>query len=120
MTSSAEAETTCVDFETGLRRLVARGYQFMHPRNSRGEVLAIVGIRAHDNVVDVVRLDDEDDVIAMRMPGDEENVLEPSKVLWQSAGTVATVLTEVLALPEDHIPGSLVLPGDSQWLAASA
>ncbi|WP_370945525.1 hypothetical protein AB5J62_41485 [Amycolatopsis sp. cg5] len=120
MTSSAEADTACVDFETGLRRLVARGYQFMHPRNSRGEVLAIVGIRAHDNVVDVVRLDDEDDVTAMRMPGDEENVLEPSKVLWQSAGTVSTVLTEVLALPEDHTPGSLVMPGDSQWLAASA
>jgi hypothetical protein len=121
-----------VDTESGLNRLVARGYQFVHPRNAEGEVVAVVGIRVHDNVIDVVRLHAEDDVHATRMPGDERDILAPKKVFWQSSGTARKVLTEVLALPEDHVPGSVLRPeepaagcwvtGDdarSKWLAAS-
>lgn len=122
-----------IDLETGLRELIARGYQFVHPRDARGEVLEIVGIRVHDNVVDVVRLNAEDDVIAMRMPGDEDNILSPERVLWQLAGPVGDVLKQILALPEDHTPGSVNTPGsasakgcwvssgrgDAKWLSAS-
>jgi hypothetical protein len=121
------------DLETGLRELVARGYQFVHPRDNQGEVLEIVGIRVHDNVVDVVRLNAEDDVIAMRMPGDEDNILSPGRVLWQLAGPVVEVLKQILGLPENHTPGSILTPesasakgcwvssgrGDAKWLSAS-
>jgi hypothetical protein len=121
------------DLDTGLRELIARGYQFVHPRDAQGEVLEIVGIRVHDNVVDVVRLNAEDDVIAMRMPGDEDDILSPSRVLWQLAGPVGDVLKQILALPEDRTPGSAAAPGsgsakgcwissgrgDAKWLSAS-
>jgi hypothetical protein len=110
MTSSAKTTlaSTELDFESGLQELMSRGYQFVHPRDANGEVLEIVGIRMHDNVVDVVRLGAEDDVLAMRMPGDEENILAPARVLWRRTGSVGSVLAEALALPEDHTPGSLL------------
>jgi hypothetical protein len=124
------------DLDTGLRQLIASGYQFVHPRDARGEVVEIVGIRVHDHVVDVVRLNAEDDAIAMRMPGDEADILSPRRVHWQLAGPVVEVLTRVLALPEDHTPGSLITSdppdsapargcwvsggrGDAKWLPAS-
>jgi hypothetical protein len=119
MTSSTDTLTPDLDFETGLQELISRGYQFVHPRDENGEVLEIVGIRMHDNVVDVVRLSAEDDVTAMRVSGNEENILNPRKVLWRSSGPVASVLAETLALPEDRTPGSLLTPG-TDWFPASA
>jgi hypothetical protein len=99
--SSAEASVASgYDVETGLQELVARGYQFVHPADARGEVLAVVGVRVHDNVVDVVRLNAEDDVVAIRMPGTEENIFEPERWLWRRSGDGARVLTEILALPD--------------------
>jgi hypothetical protein len=119
------------DIESGLRELIHRGYQFVHPCDANGEVLAVVGVRVHDNVVDVVRLNAEDDVVATRMPGTEEDILEPEMWLWRSAGDAAKVLTALLALPDERTPGSLHLPekaakgcwipgrgGTSKWLAA--
>ncbi|WP_410608518.1 hypothetical protein [Amycolatopsis sp. lyj-109] len=98
--SSAEAVAPVFDIETGLQELVARGYQFVHPADERGEVLAVVGVRVHDDVVDVVRLNAEDDVVATRMPGSEENIFEPERWLWRRRGEGAQVLTEILALPD--------------------
>ena len=99
--SSAEAVAPAVyDIESGLQELVARGYQFVHPADDRGEVLAVVGVRVHDDVVDVVRLNAEDDVEATRMPGTEENILEPERWLWRRRGHGTQVLSEVLALPD--------------------
>jgi hypothetical protein len=108
MTSSTDTLTQEFDFETGLQELISRGYRFVHPRDENGEVLEIVGIRMHDNVVDVVRLSAEDDVTAMRVPGDEDDILQPRQVLWRSTGPVGPVLAETLALPEDRTPGSLL------------
>jgi hypothetical protein len=98
--SSAEAVAAVFDIETGLQELVARGYQFVHPADERGEVLAVVGVRVHDDVVDVVRLNAEDDVVATRMPGTEENIFEPERWLWRRRGEGAQVLTEILSLPD--------------------
>jgi hypothetical protein len=95
-----------LDIETGLQELIARGYRFIHPRDDNGEVLEIVGIRAHDDVVDVVRLSAEDDVYAMRVPGEDENILTPERVLWQATGSVGAVLAKMLNLREEHTPGS--------------
>ncbi|QFU94415.1 hypothetical protein [Amycolatopsis sp. YIM 10] len=123
------------DTETGLRRLIDRGFQFVHPRSPEGEVLAVVGIRAHENVIDVVRLHAEDDVIATRMPGGEPDILAPRTTLWQVSGSVLTVIDQLLALPDQPaevavaaetggqggrgcwVPGR---GGAAKWLPASA
>jgi hypothetical protein len=103
MSSTDTLAAADLDFETGLQELISRGYQFVHPRDSNGELLEIVGIRAHDNVVDVVRLSAEDDVTAVRIPADEENILAPARVLWQSTGAVGQVLAAALAIPEEIV-----------------
>ncbi|WP_033290098.1 hypothetical protein [Amycolatopsis jejuensis] len=114
------------DIEHGLQQLIARGYQFVHPTNERGEVQAVVGVRVHDDVVDVVRLNAEDDVEATRLPGGEENIFEPVTWLWRSRGEAGEVLDEVLSLPDEHHPADTTangcwVPGRggrSKWLAA--
>jgi len=106
MTSSTE---TLSSTDRLLGELVARGFRFMHPRNPEGDVVAVIGVRAHHNVTDVVWLRGEDDVVATRMPGDETNFLAPSRITWRSAGTAAEVLSELVGLPDDRTPGSLLV-----------
>ncbi|GAA1262140.1 hypothetical protein [Saccharothrix xinjiangensis] len=101
MTSSADQATNRTSYQ--LRELIARGFQFLHPRDARGELAAVVGVRAHDAVIDVVRLHTPDDVVAMRMPADEVNVLAPSRFSWRRHGTATSVLEELLDLPDDRI-----------------
>ncbi len=86
-----------------LRQLIARGFQFLHPRDHRGELAAVVGVRAHDAVIDVVRLHTEDDAVAIRMPADEMNVLSPTRFSWRRRGPATSVLEELLDLPDDRI-----------------
>ncbi|MBW4719062.1 hypothetical protein [Saccharothrix obliqua] len=100
MTSSADVATRTT---VQLRQLIERGFQFLHPRDERGELAAVVGVRAHDTVIDVVRLHTEDDAVAMRMPADETNVLCPSRFSWQRRGPAAHVLDELLELPDDRV-----------------
>ena len=38
-----------------IRALLARGFRFVDPRDDGGDVVALVGVRAHHNVIDVVR-----------------------------------------------------------------
>lgn len=90
------------EVEATLGRLIARGYRFVHPRDASGELVTVVGVRMHDTVVDVVRLDGEDDVTATRMPYDEPNILEPKQVLWQRSGDMNDVVGELLELPDDE------------------
>ncbi|WP_433268045.1 hypothetical protein ACQPZF_03200 [Actinosynnema sp. CS-041913] len=99
MTSSTEYATRTT---LQLRQLIARGFQFLHPRDARGELAAVVGVRAHDAVIDVVRLHTEDDVVAMRMPADEVNVLSPTRFSWRRRGPATSVLDELLELPDDR------------------
>src|SRR2546423_13854124 len=110
MSSVAErtGESAGKTTEDQLRALRARGFRFVDPRNERGEVVAVVGVRAHDNVIDVVRLHGEDDVVASRMPEDAD-VLAPATVLWKRSGSVGEVLDELLALP-DRRPGAVRVP----------
>jgi hypothetical protein len=85
--------------EGQLIALRSRGFQFIDPRDAGGEVLAVVGVRAHDNVIDVVQLHSEDHAIASRMPCDED-ILAPSKVFWQHEGPARDVLGSLLTLPD--------------------
>jgi hypothetical protein len=91
-----------------IMELRARGFYFIDPRDKGGEVVAVVGVRAHDNVIDVVRLHSEDEAIASRMPGDDD-ILAPTKIFWRQEGPATEVLGEMLALPDDRTPGSLAL-----------
>ncbi|WP_020669424.1 hypothetical protein [Amycolatopsis nigrescens] len=121
--SSTDTLEAPVDTETRLRELMSLGYQFIHPRDAAGKVIAVVGVRVHDTVIDVVRLNAEDDVVATRMPGTEADVLAPDKVLWTTRGKAPEVLDELLALPADRVPGSVLGPDDTPargcWVSGS-
>jgi hypothetical protein len=100
MTSSVD---TAVQAEVRLRELIARGFQFLYPTDARGELAAIIGVRAHGEVIDVIRLNTEDDAVATRMPSDEEHVLAPTRYSWRTRGPACSVLEELLELPDDRI-----------------
>lgn len=127
--------------ETRLRALIARGFRFLHPRDAQGDPVAVVGVRVHHDVVDVVHLEAEDAVVAMRVPSTEENVLAPTRTWWRSAGPVCEVLEDLLGLPDrtrghaasGHAPGHAAGEGRraggcwiaggqgrAKWLAAEA
>lgn len=89
--------------EARLMDLIDRGYRFMHPRDPDGSLLAVVGVRPHGNVVDIVRLDAENDATALRVPADEADPLTPSRVLWQCQGAADRVLDQLLGLPDDAL-----------------
>lgn len=124
MPTQAESGT----LEDRLQTLMRRGFQFVHPRSANGALVAVVGVRAHDDVIDVVRLNAEDDAEAMRIPGDEQDVLAPSKRLWSRSGDTFSVLDQLLELPE-RVTSKLTAPsrgcwvptspGQAKWLAAS-
>ena len=114
--------------ESRLTDLIDRGYRFIHPRDDDGRVVAVVGIRAHHTVVDVLQIDAEDDVVAFRVSGDEQDILHPRRMLWRCRGTAHDVLDELLALPDDYaatehqvrgcwVPGNA---GRAKWLAAAS
>ncbi|MCE7011192.1 hypothetical protein LWC34_51560 [Kibdelosporangium philippinense] len=86
--------------EDRLRQLIERGFKFVHPRDESGDITAIVGVRPHDNVIDVVQLRTEDDAVALRLAGDTKDVLAPEKHSWRSAGPAPRVLDELLNLPD--------------------
>ncbi|MGH3758069.1 hypothetical protein [Actinophytocola sp.] len=107
--SAASRVSTAASTDAQLRALVARGFRFIDPRDDNGDVLAVVGVRAHHNIVDVVRLHGEDEVVAARMPPDQD-VLAPRQVFWREVGPASEVLAAMLALPDDHTPGALLVP----------
>jgi hypothetical protein len=96
--------------EDRLRQLIDRGFKFIHPCDAAGEIIAIVGVRPHDDVIDVVHLRTEDDAEALRVPGDTEDVLAPDTHSWRSAGSTSRVLDDLLNLPDTapamETPGS--------------
>lgn len=120
------------EVEDTLGRLVERGYKFVHPRDAEGEIITIVGVRVHGTVVDVVRLDAEDEVTAMRMPSEESDILAPSTLLWRRDGGMREVVDALLDLPDDPEPqarprgavgrGCWVRGnrGQAKWLRATA
>ncbi|MBA0127515.1 hypothetical protein H0B56_18375 [Haloechinothrix sp. YIM 98757] len=116
MTFSAETTAPPAEargMEERLHELISRGYQFVHPTDAEGAVVAVVGVRVHDDVVDVVKLHAENDVHAVRMPGDEADIMAPDTVLWQSTGTVHEVLDKLIALPDEYPSGALASSGAS-------
>jgi hypothetical protein len=109
ISSAVSPVCTATSTDAQLRALVARGFRFVDPRDENGDVVAVVGVRAHHDVVDVVQLHGEDDVIAARMPTDQD-VLAPRQVYWREVGPAQQVLGAMLALPDDRTPGMLLVP----------
>ncbi|WP_237774521.1 hypothetical protein [Actinosynnema sp. ALI-1.44] len=72
----------------------------MHPRDETGDITAIVGVRPHHDVIDVVQLRTEDDAVALRLAGDTTDVLAPTSHSWRSAGPAPRVLDDLLNLPD--------------------
>lgn len=81
-----------------LRSLVVRGFRFIHPRDARGDVVAVCGVSAHHDVVDVIELRAEHDARAMRMPANEKDVWHPTTTLWRTSGPAHTVLARLVDL----------------------
>lgn len=113
-----------------LLALVGRGFRFTHHRDAAGDLIAIQGVRVHDNVIDVVVLRGEDEAKAVRMPGDEQDILAPATTLWRTTGRARTVLATVLDLGDEPAPASAASsatkgcwvparPGRAVWLRTS-
>ncbi len=100
--------TAAESVDAQLRALVRRGFQFVDPRDEHGDVMAVVGVRAHDDVIDVIELHDEDNTIATRMPSDED-VLAPRQIYWRERGPASVVMAKLLFLADDHISGVLII-----------
>lgn len=123
---------TSTDITDKLNALIEKGFHFVHPRNAAGEVVAVVGVRIHHDVVDLVRVHAEDDAIATRAPANEANVLMPESLLWEHQGEAADVIDQMLRLPDQlhnaQRPGRRATNGcwvadgrgRQQWLTASA
>lgn len=92
--------TTGDDVADQLRALIDWGFRFAYPRRANGEIAAVVGVRAHHHVVDIVQLLGEHDADASRIPGDEPDILSPRHVLWRATGPAHTVLRQVLDLQD--------------------
>ena len=112
------------DVADQLRALIVRGFRFAHPRRANGEIAAVVGVRAHHNVVDIVQLLGEHDADAARIPGDEPDILCPRHVLWRATGPAHTVLRQVLDLPDvdaaDPGPDSAHTRHNGCWVSAGS
>jgi len=112
----------------GLQALIARDFHFTHPRSADGSLIAVVGIRAHHDVIDIVQLYGENDADAARIPGEEPDVLFPKTVLWRTTGRAVEVIQAALALEDPEPERSAQAKGcwvpthagRSTWLAASA
>lgn len=105
MADSLESTTTL------LLALIRRGFRFTHPHDASGDLIAIQGVRVHHNVIDLVVLRGENDAKAVRMPGDEPDILEPTTTLWRAAGRAHAVLSELLDLSDETPSASPVTEG---------
>jgi hypothetical protein len=88
------------DVADHLRALMAKGFRFAHPRRANGDIAAVVGVRAHHHLVDIVQLLGEREADAVRISGDEPDILSPRHVFWRATGPAHTVLHQVLHLPD--------------------
>jgi hypothetical protein len=83
--------------------LRALGFQFSTTRDSGGVIVALTGVRAHHGVIDIVQLYGEHDADAIRIPGDEPEILFPRTTIWHTTGTAYDVIDDLLVLAD---PGS--------------
>jgi len=105
------------ELDEQLRALMARGFSFAHPRPPGGDIVAIVGVRAHHDVVDIIQLLGEDNADATRVPNDEPDILSPQHVVWRATGPAHEVLKRLLDL-DDNTPTTTGGPQQDWWISA--
>lgn len=113
-----QVSTTSDDVAPQLRALIVKGFRFAYPRRANGEIAAVVGVRAHHNVVDIVQLLGEHDADAVRIPGDEPDILSPRHVIWRASGPANNILQQVLDLQDiDHLDSTSGRAHNGCWLS---
>jgi hypothetical protein len=90
-----------------IRASVHAGFVFWHLPES-GNMLALSGFRATHGAMDTYLARGPDDAFAARYRLDDLECPNPP-VLWQQHGTVAEVVTALLALPAHGTPGAPAL-----------
>lgn len=88
---------------TRIKTLYTAGFRFA-TNYSGGTIVALIGVRAHHGVIDIVQLYGEDDADAVRIPGDEPDILFPRTVLWRTTGSACQVIDKLLELPNSDQP----------------
>ena len=106
------------DLEGQLHALMARGFTFAHPCHPGGDIVAVVGVRAHHDVIDIVQLLDEHNADAARMPSDETDILFPRRVIWRATGPAHEVLKRILDL-DDNGPTTTDAPHPGWWTSVN-
>jgi hypothetical protein len=89
--------------DRGLLALRSLGFQFATNRDSGGVIVTVTGFRPHHGVIDIVQLYGEHDADAIRVPGDEPDVLFPRTTIWRTTGAAKDVIDNLLALPDPAI-----------------
>jgi hypothetical protein len=102
-----------------VQRLVNAGWRFLHLRDERGNITAIYGERPTFGAVETITFRSANMAMAARM-GRED--YPHGGALWQTSGTVADAIGELLELPPHghrlapalarRASSSLWLPGD--------
>jgi hypothetical protein len=82
------------------RLLVLRAldFHFVTNHDPKGLLVALVGVRTHRGVIDVIQLYGEHDADAIRIPGDEPDIMFPCTVLWRATGSAGQVIDNLLDL----------------------
>jgi hypothetical protein len=108
-----------------LHALRAMGFRFATQQGKTGGIVALMGVRAHHGIVDIVQLYGENDADAVRVPADEPDILFPRTVLWRTSGAAGRVMDDLMGLPDPagtgRDPCGCWLPvqtGRLVWIAA--
>jgi catechol 2,3-dioxygenase-like lactoylglutathione lyase family enzyme len=100
---------------------VDAGFRFLHLPDAHG-VVAIHAERRRYGAVDTFTFRAADEAVAARFR-DDDYAAARSQPLWQRSGSVAEVVTELLALPPHGTSGSPALArraASSLWLPGTA
>jgi hypothetical protein len=93
------------DIGVRLEAMRALDYEFATDHADDGSIDALVGVRVHHGVIDILELYGEDEATATRLPDSEPNIMLARTVLWHTRGTAYEVIDELLSLPDPESGG---------------
>jgi hypothetical protein len=93
-----------------LRHLRALAFYFARTRDDAGELVALVGIRMHHGVIDIIQIYSEYDAAAIRLPSTVLEDRRPDPPLWSASGPPEDVIDTLLGLPDPVHPGVIGRP----------
>ena len=117
------------DITQRLQALRAQNFRFATNRDTTGMVVALIGVRVHHGVIDIIAVYGEHDADATRIPDHEVDILFPRTTLWRTTGSANHVIDNLLSLPTPvhavpdtpHHNGSWIptAPGRLTWLTTA-